>query len=478
MPKTVLLVRALPMSSPLVDPSTSTRGDAAASVGGRPAAQPVTAANGERVAREGVTVTSLIAQKARCRDCHTPAEVQVDYLQAGRIKTAPCCLLHGKELVDRLYARPIIQLYPLARAKRAAALGLPPRETNFTDGCASPTRNPLAAYLGRLAPQSRRTMRGALDIVARYVLGPAADAQTLRWDRLRHEHTALVRARLVDEYAPATTSKVLAALRQVLREAWNLGLLDADTYYQAASVKEVPVDQAPGGFALTRKHQVALFAVCGHDPTPWGRRDAALLTLLFGAGLRRAEIGALVLADYCPDTGEIVVRSGKQRTVSLPPSGRTAISHWLAVRGPAPGPLLCPVRGGRLRPGRGMCAETIYCRLKVLARRAGVPTFTPQDARRTYIASAIEDGEDLLSVMRLAGHAKIETTARYAPRGDHSLRNVGVKRFLPYHPPPVPPSSPAAPCSLGAAAAPSPAKAATRPAPRRGRQRRTARRKS
>ncbi len=65
-----------------------------------------------------------------------------------------------------------------------------------------PDRHPAAVYLARLASGSRRTMGGALDVVAGLLTSYRCDKATLDWGALRYQHTAAVRAHLADLYAP------------------------------------------------------------------------------------------------------------------------------------------------------------------------------------------------------------------------------------------------------------------------------------
>src|SRR5438105_5277012 len=88
-------------------------------------------------------------------------------------------------------------------------------------------QNPAAVYLAALAPSGRRTMAQALEVVVE-VLG-AGDVRTFPWSSLRYEHAQAVPRVLIERYAPATANKVLSALRGVSREAWRLGLIDAET---------------------------------------------------------------------------------------------------------------------------------------------------------------------------------------------------------------------------------------------------------
>src|SRR5207245_2030000 len=112
----------------------------------------------------------------------------------------------------------------------------------------------------------------------------------------------------------------------------------------------------PRGRALPAGELRALFTTCARDTTPAGRRDAALLALLYGGGLRRGEAVALDLEDYASETGELRIRQGKgrkDRLVYVANGGGSALADWLQVRGPDPGPLFYAInKGGRLLPRR------------------------------------------------------------------------------------------------------------------------------
>src|SRR5690242_3893332 len=125
-----------------------------------------------------------------------------------------------------------------------------------------PDQQPAGVYIARLGEGSRRTMRAAVDTLAALLTGGRCDADTLDWSRLRYQHTAALRAVLLERYQPATANKHLAALRGVLREAWQLGQMTAEDYHRAVNVRVVKATTLPRGRSLTRRELRALFRVC------------------------------------------------------------------------------------------------------------------------------------------------------------------------------------------------------------------------
>src|SRR5438094_5361863 len=154
-------------------------------------------------------------------------------------------------------------------------------------------RHPVAVYLARLAPSSRRTMHAALNSIAGLLSDDRCDAWSLAWEKLRYRHTTAVRALLADgRYAPSTANRHLAALRGVLKECWRLGYVSAEDFQRAADLEPVRGSRLPRGRALQPGEVRALFAACEDDDRKkpaMAARDAAILALLYGSGLRRGE---------------------------------------------------------------------------------------------------------------------------------------------------------------------------------------------
>jgi integrase len=260
----------------------------------------------------------------------------------------------------------------------------------------------------------------------------------LPWHILRYSHVAALRAALMEQYAPATVNKQLAALRGTLAVAWRLGQMTADDLRQATDVKTVRGSTVLRGRALTAGEIAALMGACENDHGPAGVRDAAIFAVALVCGLRREELTALDVADYDPTTGQIAVRSGKGakgRTVYAVNGAADALADWLTIRGGDAGPLFLPMyRGGRLMLGQRMTPQSIFDICKRRGAEAGIRDFGPHDLRRTMITSLLDAGIDTFVVSKLAGHSDPATTARYDRRPESAKRDAAGRLHVPYHP--------------------------------------------
>ncbi len=158
-----------------------------------------------------------------------------------------------------------------------------------------------------------------------------------------------------------------------------------------------------------------------------GVRDAALIAILRGTGLRRAEIVKLKKSDFDVETGAVEVRKGKggkDRTVYLPTSAIPYVVDWLTVRGQTPGALLCPIRKGGEIQYRHLSSQSVLLIVQKRADPAGVKTFSPHDFRRTFCSDLLDAGVDIVTVQKLAGHASPSTTVKYDRRGESTKRNA------------------------------------------------------
>lgn len=304
-----------------------------------------------------------------------------------------------------------------------------------------PDRDPAAVYLATLSQGSRRTMRAALNKVARLLgLAPVerdgleVTYRHCRWAELRRDHFVSVRSHLIAHYAPATVNKHLSAVRGALRAAHHLGQMDSKDYHRALTVESVNAEPEPAGRLLSTVEVNALLRGCIDDPGPAGARDAAMIALWAVAGPRRAEIVNLDLQDYSGQSGAMTIRTGRVqtgRTVYVANEAKQAMEDWLAVRGRSPGPLFVPIHHtGKLRIAR-MTPQAAYTILRKRSEQAGIGNVSPHDLRRTALSNLI-DRTDLGTAQQIAGHADPKTTARYDCRGERAKREAAAAMTLSY----------------------------------------------
>lgn len=332
-------------------------------------------------------------------------------------------------------------------------------------------QHPALVYLTRLgSDHSRRNMRRYLDQIANGILrqqwepprramfASTADYQqahadyqqaifALRWGALRYQHTQAIRAQFTPRYAPRTVNVMLSALRGVLEQAWNLGQMTAEDYQRAVKVENVTVETLPAGRDVNAGEIIALSQICFADDSPAGVRDAAIIGLLYIGGLRRSEVANLNLADYDPENGQIKVRAAKgkkDRTVYVTNGAQTALTDWLAIRGDEAGAIFTPVnKGGALvlehttAPDgslivKPMSSQTIYNLLQKRAAAATLKPLTVHDFRRTFVGDMLDRGVDIATVANIAGHASVNTTARYDRRPEKVKELAAQKLHYPY----------------------------------------------
>lgn len=153
--------------------------------------------------------------------------------------------------------------------------------------------------------------------------------------------------------------------------------------------------------------------VASADDSWLGARDAALITLLYAAGLRISEALALTGADRpLPATLRIVGKGGKERAVPVLAAARDAIETYaqqcpFALTGDAP--LFRAARGGAMSPRMAQAA------IQHLRERLGLPaSTTPHALRHAFATHLLANGGDLRAIQELLGHESLSTTQGYA----------------------------------------------------------------
>jgi integrase/recombinase XerC len=157
------------------------------------------------------------------------------------------------------------------------------------------------------------------------------------------------------------------------------------------------------------------------DASITGRRDHALLELLYATGIRVSECCGLDVRDL--DAGRATIRvsgkGGKERIVPVGEIALDAVRDYLAARGSWSGPLFTNHRGGRLTPRSARRIVRQQARLAGTSRRV-----TPHTLRHTFATHMLGEGADLRLIQELLGHRRLSTTQRYTHVSPEQLMKV------------------------------------------------------
>jgi len=210
--------------------------------------------------------------------------------------------------------------------------------------------------------------------------------------------------------APRTAARRLSALRQFFHFLVEDGRRKDDPSHGLDSPKlGRPLPKYLGESAID-KLLVAARAVEGAK----GRRDEAILELLYATGMRVSELCSLPVASVARGQATLVVRGkgNKERMIPLGLPACRAVEVWLELRQPKASRWLFPGGRGANKP---ISRDAVTLLLKKLAVAAGVPpsTLSPHVLRHSFASHLLAGGADLRSVQQMLGHADIATTEIY-----------------------------------------------------------------
>ncbi|MCA0400768.1 MAG: tyrosine recombinase XerC [Proteobacteria bacterium] len=205
----------------------------------------------------------------------------------------------------------------------------------------------------------------------------------------------------------------LAGLRSFARylEREGYGHASAFKAVKGPRVKKgLPRPLNPGDARATSRIETR----AGETREPWIlARDAAVMALLYGGGLRISEALSLRRGD-APKAGETITitgKGGKARQVPILPQIARAIDEYLAqcpYNPGAEGPLFVGAKGGPLSP------RIIQLAMESLRGALGLPeTATPHALRHSFATHLLARGGDLRTIQELLGHASLSTTQVY-----------------------------------------------------------------
>ncbi len=276
-----------------------------------------------------------------------------------------------------------------------------------------------------LAPITVRTYRQVLNALARWVEGRTGQGfcvADISRATIREWQRYLVTERDLDD---ATYVKYVSALRSFLSYLHDEGGTELTrddarlpkTHLDLSSVKALAVEE------------VAALLSAPDPTTPWGRRDRALLALLYCSGMRIAELCALdrrqvplaALGKEAVLELPIVGKGRKPRVVFVDELAQRLLGEYLESRTDELPALFRPYKGppgdGRLTPRAVQGALKRYAQLVGL-----VSAPTPHTLRHTFAIHKLQAGADTRIVQAFLGHSSLATTQRYTRITDRYLR--------------------------------------------------------
>ena len=213
---------------------------------------------------------------------------------------------------------------------------------------------------------------------------------------------------------PKTLARSLAAIRSLVRELEKQGLASSAGLNALASPKQP--QNLPRPLTADAAITITDATLHGHDEEWIRMRDAALMGLMYGCGLRISEALSLTKAqiDGLGSAGEslrILGKGGKVRLVPVLPAVHQGLAKYLAVCPfslDADDPVFRGLRGGVLNPG------IVQRSMRVVRGALGLPdTATPHALRHSFATHLLGNGGDLRTIQELLGHASLSTTQRY-----------------------------------------------------------------
>jgi integrase len=215
----------------------------------------------------------------------------------------------------------------------------------------------------------------------------------------------------------ATINQRLSAIRKLAEEAADNGALDAQIANGIRAIKGIRHDGRSTGNWLTTGDAQSLIDAPGTD-TLRGLRNRAILCVLIGCGLRRAEAANLAFDHIQQRDGrwvlvDLIGKGNKLRSVPMPNWTKAAIDAFTNAADLTTGKVFRSINRGSRLTGVGMTDQAIYIIVIECAKALDLGDIAPHDLRRTFAKLAHKGGARLDQIQLSLGHSSIQTTERY-----------------------------------------------------------------
>lgn len=179
--------------------------------------------------------------------------------------------------------------------------------------------NPAEAYVMTLGDgQSKKRVIQLLNQISRFF--GAADLHAMEWQMLTYDHVLAFReTRVRSGLSPATINLQLSVIKMTCKQCWLKNLMPLQTYAAIKEVKSVRGGRVSKGRALKPAESGRLLKTTEADGDIRSKRDAAIIALALGCGLRRSEIASLLLeqVDHVRHTITVRGKGNKERRVAV-----------------------------------------------------------------------------------------------------------------------------------------------------------------
>jgi len=248
------------------------------------------------------------------------------------------------------------------------------------------------------------------------------------WDEMTRDHISAYIQGVGERLSDRSKARRIAALRSFCKHLLMVGAIQGNPAARVTFPKAgLSLPKVLSGFeveALLNQPDVL---------QPLGKRDRAMLELLYASGLRVSELTDLQLRQLHLDPGYLVVlgKGGKERLVPLGEWAAEALKAYLQegrtilLKGNSRLEIFVNHRGGKLS------RQGVWKIIKLHALQAGIrKNITPHMLRHSFATHLLENGADLRSLQTMLGHADISTTQIYTHVARTRLKEIHQK----YHP--------------------------------------------
>lgn len=259
-----------------------------------------------------------------------------------------------------------------------------------------------------------------------------SDYNSFNWSKLTYTSLIKLKSDLqADNYSAGSINTYMSLFKGVALDAWRQKLIATDDYLHIKDIKRVKNVRMLTGRSLPPEEIKNLIKHCSKLKTKMGYRNAAIIALTYGAGLRVHEVANVKMSNFKDGDITIIGKGNKERRMPLPSFVVRILNRWLLARSQVDcdGLFLRVHRGDHILKSQLSKGSIRRIFINVL-QQVNSEHFSPHDLRRSYATNLLDANVDLFTVQNLMGHASVDTTRLYDLRGEKT-KAIAVK-LLPF----------------------------------------------